>query len=36
MEALWAPIAEADDWTAFNEALGEIEHLRQAYAPLFD
>ncbi len=35
MEALWAPIAETDDWTAFNSALGEIETMRQAYAPLF-
>jgi uncharacterized protein YdiU (UPF0061 family) len=32
MEALWAPIAETDDWTAFNDALGEIEEMRQAYA----
>ena len=36
MEALWAPIAEADDWTPFNSALGEIENMRQAYAPVFD
>ena len=32
MEALWAPIAESDDWSAFNAALGEIEEMRQAYA----
>jgi len=32
MEALWVPIAEADDWTAFYRALGEIETMRQAYA----
>jgi uncharacterized protein YdiU (UPF0061 family) len=32
MEALWAPIAESDDWTAFHRALGEIETMRQAYA----
>ncbi len=32
MEALWAPIAERDDWTAFATALGEIEQMRQAYS----
>lgn len=32
MEALWAPIADADDWSAFHRALGEIEEMRQAYA----
>ena len=32
MEALWAPIAERDDWTEFHRALGEIEEMRQAYA----
>ncbi len=32
MEALWAPIAEHDDWTAFHHVLGEIEQMRQAYA----
>jgi uncharacterized protein YdiU (UPF0061 family) len=32
MEALWAPIAEADDWTAFHAALAEIEIMREAYA----
>lgn len=32
MEALWAPIAEADDWSALTEALGEIEEMREAYA----
>ena len=32
MEALWAPIAEADDWSAFQHALGEIEEMREAYA----
>jgi len=31
MEALWAPIAEADDWSAFNVTLAEIEQMRQAY-----
>lgn len=32
MEALWAPIAESDDWTLFHTVLGEIEAMRQAYA----
>ncbi|WP_423065803.1 protein adenylyltransferase SelO [Devosia sp. CN2-171] len=32
MEALWAPIAERDDWRALYEALGEIEEMREAYA----
>jgi uncharacterized protein YdiU (UPF0061 family) len=32
MEAVWAPIAEADDWTAFHAILAEIEQMRQAYA----
>ena len=32
MEALWAPIAESDDWSAFHHALGEIEAMREAYA----
>lgn len=32
MEALWAPIAESDDWTAFYAALDEIEEMRQAYS----
>jgi uncharacterized protein YdiU (UPF0061 family) len=32
MEALWAPIAERDDWSAFHAALDEIEEMRQAYA----
>jgi hypothetical protein len=32
MEALWAPIAERDDWSDFHRALGEIEDMRQAYA----
>jgi uncharacterized protein YdiU (UPF0061 family) len=33
MEALWAPIAADDDWSAFYHALAEIEQMRQAYAP---
>ena len=32
MEALWAPIAERDDWSAFHAVLAEIEQMRQAYA----
>ncbi len=32
LEAIWAPIAEADDWTLFNAKLAEIEDLRQALA----
>ena len=32
MEALWAPIAEADDWSALYAALDEIEEMRQAYS----
>jgi uncharacterized protein YdiU (UPF0061 family) len=32
MEALWAPIAESDDWSAFTDALTEIEEMRLAYA----
>lgn len=32
MEALWAPIAAHDDWSALNHALDEIELMRDAYA----
>jgi hypothetical protein len=32
MEALWAPIAERDDWSAFGAALDEIDEMREAYA----
>ena len=32
IEALWAPIAGSDDWTAFNEKLGRINLAREAYA----
>ena len=31
MEALWAPIAEGDDWSEFHRVVGEIEQMRQAY-----
>jgi hypothetical protein len=30
VEALWAPIAEADDWTAYEQKLADIEALRIA------
>lgn len=33
MEAIWAPIAERDDWTLFHAALAEIDAMRHAYAP---
>jgi len=32
MEAIWAPIAERDDWTALYAALDEIEDMRRAYS----
>lgn len=32
MEAIWAPIAEHDDWSALYAALDEIEVMRVAYA----
>ena len=31
VEALWAPIAAADDWSAFEAKLAAIEQMRQAY-----
>jgi len=31
MEALWAPIAERDDWRPLQEALAEIDMMRRAY-----
>jgi uncharacterized protein YdiU (UPF0061 family) len=31
IEALWAPIAEADDWSAFEAKLAAIETARQAW-----
>ncbi|KKB08064.1 protein adenylyltransferase SelO [Devosia chinhatensis] len=31
VEAIWAPVAEADDWTAFENALSEIAQMRDAY-----
>jgi len=32
VEALWAPIAESDDWAPLTEKLGRIEAVRVAYA----
>ncbi|MDR3475629.1 MAG: YdiU family protein [Devosia sp.] len=32
MEAIWAPIAAADDWGPFNAALDDIATLRAAYS----
>ena len=32
IEAIWAPIAERDDWTAFNAKLAAIERARTAWA----
>lgn len=32
VEAIWAPIAEADDWTAFESCMRRIEAARQARA----
>ena len=32
VEAIWAPIAEADDWSRFEAKLGEIAQMRAAYA----
>jgi hypothetical protein len=31
MEALWSPIADHDDWTAFHGAMAEIAEMRTAY-----
>lgn len=31
MEAIWAPIAERDDWDLFQTTLAEIAEMRQAY-----
>src|SRR5690606_23143614 len=36
VEALWAPIAESDDWSAFHQKLAEIAELRAAYAPVHE
>ncbi|RUT30030.1 YdiU family protein [Arsenicitalea aurantiaca] len=31
VEAIWAPISEADDWSVFQRVLGEIAEMRDAY-----
>ncbi len=31
VEAIWAPIAESDDWTLFKSTLSEIAQMREAY-----
>jgi uncharacterized protein YdiU (UPF0061 family) len=31
VEAIWAPIAESDDWSVFHQTLGEIAQMREAY-----
>ena len=31
VEAIWQPIAEADDWSAFNAKLAAIAEMRDAY-----
>ncbi|WP_421988988.1 protein adenylyltransferase SelO family protein [Roseococcus sp.] len=36
VEALWAPIAERDDWQPLHDKLAAIEVMRQAYAGLTD
>ncbi|MEX0956094.1 MAG: YdiU family protein [Rhizobiaceae bacterium] len=32
VEAIWAPIAEKDDWTAFQDKLAAIAEMREAYS----
>lgn len=31
VEAIWAPIAERDDWSLFHRTLQDIGHMREAY-----
>ena len=31
MEAIWAPIADRDDWSLFHDTLAEIAQMREAY-----
>lgn len=33
VEAIWAPIAEHDDWTAFDGAIAAIRRMGQAHSP---
>ena len=32
VEEIWAPIAEADDWSAFANKLAAIREMAEAYA----
>ena len=32
VEAIWAPIAEHDDWSAFDAKLARIETARRAWS----
>jgi serine/tyrosine/threonine adenylyltransferase len=36
MEALWEPIADSDDWSAFNAKLSDIAVMREAYSLRLD
>lgn len=36
VEAIWAPIAEHDDWSLLEKALAEIDQMRQAYGHVWD
>jgi uncharacterized protein YdiU (UPF0061 family) len=36
VEALWAPIAESDDWSKFHDKLKAIELMSEAYGALID
>jgi hypothetical protein len=31
VEAIWAPIAEKDDWSALERKLAQIAEMREAY-----
>ncbi len=35
VEAIWAPIAARDDWSAFEQAVAAIRAMGEAYQPLF-
>ena len=34
VEAIWAPIAERDDWSLLQSTLAEIGQMREAYGIL--
>ncbi len=34
MEAIWAPIAADDDWSAFERVIADIRQMGEAYAPV--